>query len=169
MRISDAIEMRSVESLGVSGFGLGVSDDAALSTRVQRLRQRDEHKELFSRLSHCHVLIFDAETEQEGIYCVEQEGLNIVLGFESQNDAMQYATKLRRQGFYNPTAREASLDEMIAFCWESNGAVKLKLVAEGTHLVPPALNQPDLERPGVALESVEVEAARKNLQRLFEK
>lgn len=150
---------------GVSGYGLGLTNDAVLAERVKSATQRDAHRELFQRLSQCFVLIFDAETEHEGIYCVEQDGVNIVLGFECEKDAGAYAHKLQDQGFFNPQARPASIDEMIAFCWESNGAVKLKLVAEGTRLVPPVLNQPDLG-PRATLR--DVSTARQALQRLFD-
>uniref|UniRef100_A0A6U4CWC9 Uncharacterized protein n=1 Tax=Phaeomonas parva TaxID=124430 RepID=A0A6U4CWC9_9STRA len=155
----------------IEGFGLGGDADAALQTRLRKVRRRDAHRALFARLSHCHVLVFDADTEAEGLYCVEQGGLNIVLGFESEQDAEVYGAWLQRQGFFNPEPRRTSVTEMIAFCWDSDN-VKLKLVPRGTKLVPPKLNQPvlgDWAAEAPTLTEADLTTLRDRLERLVQR
>lgn len=153
----------------VEGFGLSMEQDVALKRRIRRAKRQTAHRALFSRLSHCYVLVFDADTEAEGLYCVEQGGLNIVLGFEAEADAQRYGARLQSQGFFHPEAKKASVTELIAFCYDTED-VKLKLVPKGAQLVPPRLNQPMANGWGEdvpTLSDQELKAMRSKLERLM--
>mmetsp|Transcript_6539 Transcript_6539/g.25291 ORF Transcript_6539/g.25291 Transcript_6539/m.25291 type:complete len:257 (-) Transcript_6539:453-1223(-) len=153
----------------VEGFGLGSEQDMVLKRRIRRAKRQNAHRALFSKLSHCYVLVFDADTEAEGLYCVEQGGLNIVLGFEAEADARQYGARLQRQGFFNPEPKRTSVTELIAFCWDTED-VKLKLVPQGAQLVPPRLNQPMVDGWGdeiPSLSDLELQAMRSRLETLM--
>ena len=49
------------------------------------------------------VLLFNANTDNEGIYTLEIEGNNIIIAFEQEDDAIRYAGLLEAQDFLSPT------------------------------------------------------------------
>lgn len=105
------------------------------------------------------VLLFNARTDNEGIHTlktsetVEGETIDrdVVLAFETEDDASRFALLLEAQDFPTATVEGLDLEEIQEFC-HSTGLV-LKLVPEGTLAVPPEINvdqtdwQPDSEVP----------------------
>lgn len=105
------------------------------------------------------VLLFNARTENEGIHTLQTSetidgktvSRDVVLGFETEEDATRFALLLEAQDFPTATVEELDLEEIQEFCQSSN--LVLKLVPEGTLAVPPEANldrtdwQPDSEVP----------------------
>ncbi|MGC9504863.1 DUF3110 domain-containing protein [Baaleninema sp.] len=81
-----------------------------------------------------HVLLFNARTENEGIHTIRlatPEGgeRNIVMMFESRDDAERYALLLEAQDFHAPTVEEFDSEEIEDFCSSCN--YEAKLIPEG--------------------------------------
>lgn len=121
------------------------------------------------------VLLFNARTENEGIYTLKMDGRNIVLMFESEDDATRYSLMLEAQDFASPAVEEFEAEEIEEFC---DGAdYECKLVPEGTLALPPETNvettdwQPDA-KPGPAkspaeLSDSELDQIRRRLEGLL--
>ncbi|MBO9998635.1 MAG: DUF3110 domain-containing protein [Cyanobacteria bacterium SID2] len=104
-----------------------------------------------------YVLLFNARTENEGIHTIrlatpEGEERNIVMMFESQDDAERYAMLLEAQDFYVPTVEEFDSEEIEEFC--ASCQYEAKLIPEGfvpespeerIFLAPPETNLEDTE------------------------
>ncbi|MBW4468000.1 MAG: DUF3110 domain-containing protein [Pegethrix bostrychoides GSE-TBD4-15B] len=84
------------------------------------------------------VLLFNARTENEGIHTLKVEGRDLVLMFESEEDATRYALLLEAQDFTNPTVERFDQAEIEEFC--ESGSYECKLVPEGTLAIPPETN-----------------------------
>ncbi|GAB4138004.1 MAG: DUF3110 domain-containing protein [Cyanobacteria bacterium J069] len=87
-----------------------------------------------------YVLLFNAGTENEGIHTLKlQEGdRNVVLMFESEDDATRYGLMLEAQDFLSPTVESFESEDIDAFCEESR--CECVLVPEGTLAMPPETN-----------------------------
>jgi hypothetical protein len=111
------------------------------------------------------VLIFNAGTDNEGIYtlCVDSE--NTVVAFESEEDAQRYAMLLEAQDFLVPQVESIDAEEIKRFCEESE--LGLLVVEAGQLVMPPEKNKDDLDwRPEPAAES-ELDQMRARLEQLF--
>jgi hypothetical protein len=84
------------------------------------------------------VLLFNANTDNEGIYTLEIEGKNIIVAFEQEDDAIRYAGLLEAQDFLSPTVERIDNDDLKEFCKESG--YELNLVSTDALLVPPEKN-----------------------------
>ena len=84
------------------------------------------------------VLLFNANTDNEGIYTLEIDGDNIVVAFEEEDDAIRYAGLLEAQDFLSPTVESIDSEDLGAFCRESN--YDLNIVPTEGLLVPPEKN-----------------------------
>jgi hypothetical protein len=85
------------------------------------------------------VLIFNANTENEGIHTVRVGERNKILLFESQDDAVRFALMLEAQDFPTPTVEAIDAEEIKEFC-ESAG-YDWELIPENSDLViPPEIN-----------------------------
>lgn len=84
------------------------------------------------------VLLFNARTENEGIHTLKVGDRNVVLMFESEDDATRYGLMLEAQDFTSPTIEEFESEEIEGFCQDSG--YDCKLVPEGTLAVPPESN-----------------------------
>ncbi|MBD2177977.1 DUF3110 domain-containing protein [Pseudanabaena sp. FACHB-1998] len=84
------------------------------------------------------VLLFNANTDNEGIYTLEIEGNNIVVAFEQEDDAIRYAGLLEAQDFLSPTVESINSEDLEEFCQESN--YDLNIVPTDALLVPPEKN-----------------------------
>ncbi|MDY6940511.1 MAG: DUF3110 domain-containing protein [Cyanobacteriota bacterium] len=103
------------------------------------------------------VLLFNAGTNNEGIHTIrlasgDGSERNIVMMFESEDDATRYAMLLEAQDFHVPTAESIDSQEVEEFC--RNCGYETKLIPEGfvpqTHeervfLAPPETNMDDME------------------------
>jgi hypothetical protein len=91
------------------------------------------------------VLIFNANTENEGIHTVRvgdasgSQLRNKILLFESQDDAVRFALMLEAQDFPTPTVEAIDAEEIKEFC-ESAG-YDWEFIPENSDLVvPPEIN-----------------------------
>lgn len=84
-----------------------------------------------------YVLLFNPGTENEGIHTLKlkDEGRNVVLMFESEEDATRYGLLLEAQDFLSPTVEEIESEEVEEFCEEAN--YDCVMVPEGTLAIPP--------------------------------
>ena len=85
------------------------------------------------------VLLFNARTENEGIYSIwlrDVEGVerNCVLMFEDEDDATRYAGLLEAQDFPLATVEPIEDDEVREFCQEAG--YECQLVAQGELAIP---------------------------------
>ncbi|WP_414523940.1 DUF3110 domain-containing protein [Umezakia ovalisporum] len=94
------------------------------------------------------VLIFNAHTENEGIYSIRvgdasssESGSvrNKILMFESEDDALRFALLLEAQDFPTPTVEMLDAEEIKEFC-ESAGYEWEIIPANGNLLLPPEIN-----------------------------
>jgi hypothetical protein len=96
------------------------------------------------------VLLFNANTDNEGIYTLEIEGNNIIVAFEQEDDAIRYAGLLEAQDFLSPTVERIDKQDLEEFCEEAG--YDLNIVPTDALLVPPEKNvdktdwSSDLER-----------------------
>jgi hypothetical protein len=84
------------------------------------------------------VLLFNPRTENEGIHTLTIGDRNVVLMFESEDDATRYALLLEAQDFATPAVEEFDSEEIEEFC--QGAGYGCKLVPEGTLAVPPETN-----------------------------
>jgi hypothetical protein len=84
------------------------------------------------------VLLFNANTDNEGIYTLEIEGDNIIVAFEQEDDATRYAGLLEAQDFLSPTVERIDSKDLEEFCEESG--YDLNIVPTDALLVPPERN-----------------------------
>jgi Protein of unknown function (DUF3110) len=95
------------------------------------------------------VLLFNARTENEGIYTLKMDGRNIILMFESEDDATRYGLMLEAQDFASPAVEAFEAKEIEEFCQGAD--YECKLVPQGTLALPPEANvettdwQPDAQ------------------------
>ncbi|MCL1492529.1 MAG: DUF3110 domain-containing protein [Pseudanabaena sp. Salubria-1] len=84
------------------------------------------------------VLLFNANTDNEGIYTLEIEGNNIIVAFEQEDDAIRYAGLLEAQDFLSPTVERIDKQDLEEFCEEAG--YDLNIVPTDALLVPPEKN-----------------------------
>ncbi|MDX2256269.1 MAG: DUF3110 domain-containing protein [Pseudanabaenaceae cyanobacterium bins.39] len=84
------------------------------------------------------VLLFNANTDNEGIYTLEVEGKNIIIAFEQEDDAIRYAGLLEAQDFLSPTVESIDRVDLEEFCKEAS--YDLNIVPTDALLVPPEKN-----------------------------
>lgn len=85
------------------------------------------------------VLIFNANTENEGIHTVRVGDRNKILMFESQDDAIRFALMLEAQDFPAPAVEAIDAEEIKEFC--QNADYDWELIPENSDLViPPERN-----------------------------
>jgi hypothetical protein len=84
------------------------------------------------------VLLFNANTDNEGIYTLEIEGNNIIIAFEQEDDAIRYAGLLEAQDFLSPTVESIDREDLEEFCRDAH--YDLNIVPTDALLVPPEKN-----------------------------
>lgn len=132
-----------------------------------------------------YVLLFNAGTENEGIHTLKiQEGdRNVVLMFESEDDATRYGLMLEAQDFLSPVVECFDSEEIEEFC--EGAHYECVLVPEGTLALPPetAVEKldwnpeddgrsphsalPDSDTPLSSLSEAELERIRRQLEGLL--
>jgi hypothetical protein len=66
------------------------------------------------------VLLFNADTDNEGIYSTWIEDRNVILMFEQEDDAIRYADQLEAEDFPKPTVEEIDSEEIEEFCQDAD-------------------------------------------------
>jgi hypothetical protein len=84
------------------------------------------------------VLLFNARTENEGIHTLKVGDRDVVLMFESEDDATRYGLMLEAQDFSSPVVESFESEEIEDFC--SDSKYESKIVPEGTLELPPESN-----------------------------
>lgn len=84
------------------------------------------------------VLLFNAGKENEGIHTLKVNDLNVILMFESEDDATRYGLMLEAQDFATPSIEAFDSEEIEGFCQDAG--YDCKLVPAGTLEVPPEAN-----------------------------
>ena len=62
------------------------------------------------------VLLYNSNSEDEGIHSIEFKGKTIVLMFEEKDDAERYCGLLEAQDFPVPSVESIDIDEIKEFC-----------------------------------------------------
>jgi hypothetical protein len=124
------------------------------------------------------VLLFNARTENEGIHTLKVGDRNLILMFESEDDATRYALLLEAQDFPTPTVEPIDHEEVEEYC--RGAGYDFKLVPQGFIpqsdtdrflLVPPGQNleatdwQPDVSKPSIPND--ELDQIRRRLEGLL--
>jgi hypothetical protein len=124
------------------------------------------------------VLLFNADSENQGIYTRLENDKNIVLAFIQEDDALRYAMLLEAQDF--PSAVTESIDEkeLMEIC-EDTG-LGLNIIAEDELAIPPVSNveKTDWQEnssdqldtfsgAGISAEALEIEIMRRKLEGLL--
>ena len=89
------------------------------------------------------VLLFNARTENEGIHTIqvhdpERGPRNVVLMFESEDDATRFGLMLEAQDFPTPTVEAFEAEEIEEFCQGAD--YDCSFIEEGMLAVPPEKN-----------------------------
>jgi hypothetical protein len=87
---------------------------------------------------HVWVLLYNARTDNEGIYTLQIESNNIIVAFEQEDDAIRYAGMLEAQDFLVLTVEDIDQQELEEFCQDAN--YDLNIVPTDALLVPPEKN-----------------------------
>lgn len=82
-----------------------------------------------------YVLLFNTGSESQGIHSLKMNDRDIVLMFESEDDATRFALMLEAQDFPQPTVEEIDSDEIESFCAEAG--YEARHIPEGELITPP--------------------------------
>lgn len=133
-----------------SNFRRRMNGTSPFPSKIEKNGHRMESMRVF-------VLLFNARTENEGIHTIrlatpDGKERNIIMMFESEDDATRYAMLLEAQDFHAPTVEELDSEEIEAFC-QSSG-YESKFIPEGfvpqspeerVFLAPPEANLDDTD------------------------
>lgn len=85
-----------------------------------------------------YVLLFNAGTDNEGIHTLKVGEQNVVLMFESEDDATRYGLMLEAQDFPSATVEAFNSEEIEEFCQGAD--YECRIVPEGMLTTPPEAN-----------------------------
>jgi Protein of unknown function (DUF3110) len=125
------------------------------------------------------VLLFNARTDNEGIYSTQVGDRNVILMFEQEDDALRYADQLEAEDFPKPTVEGIDPEEIEEFCQESD--YDCILVTAEMLVTPPSqsVDETDWQAEGRKPDrsattddeqiddSIDFEAMRKRLEKLL--
>ena len=119
------------------------------------------------------VLLFNARTDNEGIYSRQEGNRNVILMFEQEDDAVRYADQLEAEDFPKLTVEGIDPEEIEEFCQDSD--YDFILVTSEMLEIPPShsLAETDwqLEKrqqsTAADQQSIDLEAMRKRLEKLM--
>lgn len=84
------------------------------------------------------VLLFNAQTENEGIHTIQLGNRNKVLMFESEDDATRFSLLLEAQDFPPATVEAVDAEEIKEFCETAD--YDWEVIPEGSLFIPPENN-----------------------------
>jgi hypothetical protein len=113
------------------------------------------------------VLLFNARTDNEGIYTLAIQGKNTVLAFQEEDDALRYAMLLEAQDFMSATVEAIAEEELKEFCQGAD--LELNVIEPGMLAIPPEENVEKLDWSPEAAEPApsELDLFRKRLENLL--
>tara|TARA_Y100000589_G_scaffold304526_1_gene317735 strand:+ start:988 stop:1362 length:375 start_codon:yes stop_codon:yes gene_type:complete len=120
------------------------------------------------------VLLYNANSDNEGIHSIELRGKTIVLMFEDKEDAERYCGLLEAQDFPSPSVEMVLLDEIKDFCNKCDYETRLvtknfmpKTLEDRLLITPPPKNLQvdswDDENSG----EIDIESVKNNLEKLL--
>ena len=122
------------------------------------------------------VLLYNANTENEGIHSIEFKGKTIVLMFEEKDDAERYCGLLEAQDFPVPSVESIEINEIKAFCKQCGYETRLveknfipKTPEDRLLLTPPQKNL-QIENWNLDKEkenNLDINAIKENLEKLL--
>ena len=122
------------------------------------------------------VLLYNANTENEGIHSIELKGKTIVLMFEEKDDAERYCGLLEAQDFPVPSVETIEIDEIKEFCKQCDYETRLveknfipKTPEDRLLLTPPQKNL-EIENWNLDKENennLDINAIKENLEKLL--
>tara|TARA_B100000900_G_scaffold405564_1_gene415346 strand:- start:2736 stop:3116 length:381 start_codon:yes stop_codon:yes gene_type:complete len=122
------------------------------------------------------VLLYNANTENEGIHSIEFQGKTIVLMFEEKDDAERYCGLLEAQDFPVPSVESIEINEIKEFCKQCDYETRLveknfipKTPEDRLLLTPPQKNL-QIENWNLDKEkenNLDINAIKENLEKLL--
>ena len=85
-----------------------------------------------------YVLLFNANTDNEGIHTIQMGDRQKILAFTVEDDATRFALQLEAQDFPTPTVEKIDLEEIEKFC--EKAGYDIEIIEEGMLAVPPETN-----------------------------
>ncbi|MBU6229920.1 MAG: DUF3110 domain-containing protein [Cyanobacteria bacterium REEB459] len=82
-----------------------------------------------------YVLLFNARTDNEGIHTLKIDHEDVVLMFETEDDATRFALMLEAQDFPEATVEAIAQSDIEEFCQAAG--YHCKVVPEGALAIPP--------------------------------
>ena len=122
------------------------------------------------------VLLYNPNTDNEGIHSIELKGRTIVLMFEDKDDALRYVGLLDAQDFPVPSVELVDLKEIKDFCNKCDYETRIveknfvpKTIEDRLLITPP---QKNLEIDGWDdkqrnINNEDLDSIRKNLEKLL--
>jgi hypothetical protein len=95
-----------------------------------------------------YILLYNVGTDNEGIHTLQTAERNLVLMFESEDDAIRYGLMLEAQDFPCPSVEKIDSEEIEEFCLSAG--YDCKIVEAGTLAIPPeySVNETDWNMEG---------------------
>ena len=122
------------------------------------------------------VLLYNSNTENEGIHSIEYKGKTIVLMFEDKDDAERYCGLLEAQDFPVPSVELIEINEIEEFCKQCDYETRLveknfipKTPEDRLLLTPPQKNL-EIENWNLDKENennLDINAIKENLEKLL--
>ncbi|MGB3495484.1 MAG: DUF3110 domain-containing protein [Elainellaceae cyanobacterium] len=107
------------------------------------------------------VLLFNARTDNEGIHTLKVGDRNVVLMFESEDDATRYGLMLEAQDFPSATVEAFESEDIESFCVDAD--YEAKIVPDGTLEVPPEASVDSIDwNPDASPDEVKPASAQKD-------
>ena len=123
------------------------------------------------------VLLFNARTENEGIHTIkvidaDRQERDVVLMFESEDDATRFGLMLEAQDFPMPTVEVFDSQEIEEFCQQAD--YEYELIPKGALALPPESNVDETDwqkgrkpKDDVEIPQTELDRIRKRLEGLL--
>ena len=122
------------------------------------------------------VLLYNSNSENEGIHSIEFKGKTIVLMFEDKDDAERYCGLLEAQDFPVPSAESIEIKEIEEFCRQCDYNTRLveknfiPKTEEDRFLLTPPQRNIDNERLDINQKqenSFDINSIKENLEKLL--
>ena len=120
------------------------------------------------------VLLYNPNTNNEGIHSIELKGRTIVLMFEEKDDAERYVGLLEAQDFPSPSIESVDLEEIKDFCNRCDYETRLvtkdfvpKTLEDRLLLTPPQKNLEVDKWEDKKNNDENLDIIRKNLEKLL--
>ena len=120
------------------------------------------------------VLLYNANSDNEGIHSIELRGKTIVLMFEDKEDAERYCGLLEAQDFPSPSVELVLLDEIKDFCNKCDYETRLvkknfipKTLEDRLLITPPPKNLQVDSWDNENSYEIDIESVKNNLEKLL--